>query len=144
MKTIFRDENLLLFEPYDGVEYIHSILQNVGYYPDFKSLEARRNGLRVINKLFELDLIEIHHWGKYENELKSKDISIFEKMMYIQELWFIGAGFEDFYDMPMFRYKGWYLKELEKLGMTNTTDWKDFVKNKIGNLENWIKNIKMS
>lgn len=137
--NLFDKKNILLFEPYDGIEFIYSILQNIGYYPDFTTLKARRDGLRTVNQLFELDLIEIFHWGSYENELKNQELSIFDKMMYLQELWFIGANFENFSNMPMFKYKKWYLSKLEKLGMTDTTNWENFVENKIGNIEQWIK-----
>lgn len=41
--------------------------------------------------------------------------------------------------MPMFRYKNWYLKALEREGLTNTTYWRTFVNEKIGDLETWIK-----
>ena len=139
MKNLFDNKHIFLFEPYDGIEYIYSILQNIGHYPDFKSLKARREGLMIINQLFELNLIEVFHWGDYENELKNKRLTTFEKMIYIQELWFIGANFEDFHKMPIFRYKNWYIEELEKLGMTHTTDWKEFVTNKIKNIGNWIE-----
>lgn len=139
MRTLFDKKKILLFEPYDGVEFIYSILQNIGHYPNFTTLKARREGLIVIYQLFKLDLIEIFHWGKYHDELKDKKLSIFEKMMYIQELWFIGANFEDFHNMTMFKYQDWYMSELEKLGMNHTTDWKEFVKIKIGDLEKWIE-----
>ncbi|MDY7395713.1 hypothetical protein UMM65_10700 [Aureibaculum sp. 2210JD6-5] len=140
--NIFDKKNIFLLEPYDGIEFIYSVLQNIGHYSDFTTLKARRDGLKVINQLFVLDLIEIFHWGKYQRELNDKKLSIFEIMMYIQELWFIGANFENFHNMPMFKYKNWYISELEKLGMTHTTDWEEFVKNKIGDLEKWIKENK--
>lgn len=88
--NIFNKENLLLFHP-EGVEFINDILSSINLYKDYTLLSSRRKGLEVINKLFELDLIEVFHWGKYEGEFKGKKLSIFEKMMYIQELWFIGA-----------------------------------------------------
>lgn len=138
MRNLFDNKNLLLFEPYDGVEFIYSILQNIGHYPDFSSIQARKEGLITINQLLELDLIEIFHWGKYENNLKDKDLTVSEKMIYIQELWFKGATFEDFHNMPIFKYKKWYIENLEKLGMNHYKDWKEFVKTKIGNLEKWI------
>lgn len=136
---IFEKKNVLLFEPENGVELIHYILQNINHYKNFTTLKARRDGLRVINQLFELDLIEVFHWGKYEHELKGKELSTFEKMMYLQELWFIGADFEDFFSMPMFKYKDWYIKKLEDLGMTHYTDWTTFVDENIDDLEKWIE-----
>ena len=140
MKTIFNKKKIFLFEPYDGIEFIYSILQNIGYYPDFTTKEARRDGLRIINNLFELDLIEIFHWGEYQKELKGKDIPLFDKMMYLQELWFEGADFADFTNMPMFKYKDWYIESLKNLGMNHYRDWEQFVNDKIVNLEEWIEN----
>ncbi|RSC96104.1 hypothetical protein [Tenacibaculum singaporense] len=136
---IFDKENIGIFTPYSGVETIGSILQNINHYKDFTTIKARRGGLQVINKLFELDLIEVFHWGKYEHELKDKELSTFEKMMYLQELWFIGADFADFFSMPMFKYKDWYIKKLEDLGMTHYTDWTTFVDENIDDLVKWIE-----
>lgn len=135
--NIFDKKNINLFTP-DGIEFISDILQSIGY-DDFTTNEARRDGLRTINKLFELELIEVFHWGNYQNELKNKVIPDFDKMMYIQELWHKGADFEDFTNMPMFKFKDWYLNALNKNGMTSTTNWGNFVKKNIGDLEKWIK-----
>ena len=41
--------------------------------------------------------------------------------------------------MVMFKHKDWYVDALEKKGLTSTTDWKTFVKEKIGDLEKWIE-----
>ncbi len=139
MVTLFEDKNVGVFSPYDGVEFIYSILQEIGYYSNFKSPEARRDGLLVIQRLFDLKLIEVFHWGNYEKKLKNKELSTSEKMIYIQNLWFIGASFEDFHSMPMFKYKDWYIEKLEAQGMTQTTDWEEFVATKIGDLEKWIE-----
>lgn len=136
---IFDKENIGVFAPYSGIETIDSILQNINHYKDFTTLKARRECLKVINDLFELGLIEVFHWGKYEHDFKNEELSNFEKMMYLQELWFIGADFSDFVSMPMFKYKDWYIKKLEDLGMTHYTDWKTFVNDKIGDLEKWIR-----
>ncbi len=136
--NIFDKTNILLYEPYDGVEMIYRILENINHL-EYTTKNARRDGLRVINKLFELELIEVFHWGSYENELRGKKLSIFEKMMYLQELWFIGADFGDLASMPMFKYKDWYVKNLENLGLTHYTDWKVFVEEKIGDIEKWIE-----
>ncbi len=72
-KEIFNSENIELFMP-DGVEFIYSILQNIGF-TNFTTNKARQNGLETIKKLLELELIEIFHWGEYHNKLKDKDIS---------------------------------------------------------------------
>lgn len=137
--NLFDNKNIGIFSPYSGIELIDYILNNINHYKDFTTKEARRDCLRAINKLFELELIEVFYWGKYQHELKNKELSIFENMMYLQELWFVGANFADFSFMPMFKYKDWYIEKLEEFGMTETTDWIEFVQNKIGNLEKWIE-----
>lgn len=136
--NIFDKKNILLFEPENGVEMIYYILDNINHYNNFTTKEARRDGLTAINKLFELDLIEIFHWGEYESELENKELSIFQKMMYLQELWFVGADFGDFAGMPMFKFKDWYINKLKEFGLEEYNDWTKFVNEKIGNLENWI------
>lgn len=66
-----------------------------------------------------------------------------EIMNLIEEVWFIGADTPDFYGMPMFKYKDWYIQKLEALGLTHTgPDWKWFVENKIGDIEKWIEENK--
>jgi len=137
--NIFNTKYISLFEPYNGVEYIYSILENIGHSKDFTTKEARRDGLRVIYELFELGLLEIFNWGEYEDKLKHKYLSNNEKMIYIQELWFLGADFCDFHQMPMFKFKDWYIKKLEKIGISHTTDWVSFVNTKIVDLEKWIE-----
>ncbi|WP_440120998.1 hypothetical protein [Tenacibaculum sp. Ill] len=37
---IFEKKNVLLFEPENGVELIHYILQNINHYKDFTTLKA--------------------------------------------------------------------------------------------------------
>ncbi len=137
--SIFDRKNILLFETEDGVETIEKILENTNHYKNYTTKEVRREGLRIINKLFELNLIEIFHWGNYENELKGKNLSTFEKMMYLQELWFIGANSIDLSGMPMFKFKDWYINKLNDLGLQKYNDWTKFVNEKVDNLEKWIE-----
>lgn len=136
-KELFDKKNIELFMP-DGVEYIYTILQGIGYSNNnFKSRKGRQEALEIIQKLFELELIEVFRWGEHHNKLKDKDISNEEIMKHIKEVWFIGADFEDFISMPMFKYKDWYLNALEK-GGENFSLWIDFF-NEIGDLEKWIE-----
>jgi hypothetical protein len=51
----------------------------------------------------------------------------------------VGADFPDFYAIPMFNFKDWYVENLKKTGFDQYTDWEWFVKNKIGNLEKRIE-----
>lgn len=136
--NIFDKSSIGLFSPYSGIESIDSILREIGHSKDFTTKKARREGLLVLNELFDLELIDVFHWGSYEKELKDIELPNSIKMILIQELWFIGADFVDLTNTPMFKYKDWYITKLEKLGMSHTTDWENFVKNKIGSIEKWI------
>ncbi|MBO0324184.1 hypothetical protein J0X14_17880 [Muricauda sp. CAU 1633] len=138
VENIFDEQNLDLFIPNDGVEFIYSILQNLGYR-DFTTKKARKHGLDVLNKLFELDLIEIFSWGKHHDLLNNLNLTKNQTIKLIDNIWFVGADFEDFLNMPMFRHKDWYLKALDNEGLTSTTNWKTFVNEKIGDLEQWIE-----
>ena len=78
-EKLFRSKNIGLFMP-EGVEFISSILFELGYtYSNISSEKAREHGLDTIEKLFELELIEVFHWGNYEEKLKGKEISIIKK-----------------------------------------------------------------
>lgn len=135
--NIFDEKNIELFSP-EGVEFIYNILDSVGI-TDFKSLEAKNIGLTIIKKLFGLGLIEVYHWGTYHEDLNGQELSLKQIIALIEKVWFVGADYPDFFGMPMFKYKDWYLKALEKEGLTITTNWKTFVKEEIGDLEQWIE-----
>jgi hypothetical protein len=105
-------------------------------------LEARQEGLSILQNLFKLKLIEIFHWGKHHEIIKQLDLNTKQTIKFIDVTWFEGADFEDFVDMPMFKYKDWYLNALKNEGLTHTTNWKSFVEEKIGNLEKWIEENK--
>lgn len=138
-KELFDPKNIELFMP-DGVEFISTILSGLGYdYSNESSEEAREHGLDTIENLFELELIEVFHWGEYDKRLRGKQVPNIKTMRYIAELWIKGAKAPDFYGMPMFKYKDWYLNALKKEGLTPYTYWRTFVKEKIGDLEKWIE-----
>lgn len=139
IEELFKEDYVELFMP-DGVEYISTILENLGYtYKNENSSLAKENGMQVIEELFRLDLIEVFHWGKSHEKLKDLIFTESETISQINHLWYKGAQGPDFYSMPMFKYKNWYLKALEREGLTNTTYWRTFVNEKIGDLETWIK-----
>ncbi|WP_067032132.1 hypothetical protein [Allomuricauda sp. CP2A] len=137
-ENIFAKENLNLFAPNDGVEFIYSILQNLGYR-DFTTKRARSHGLAVIKQLFELDLIEVFSWGENKKLFDNIILTKNQTLALIDNIWFIGADFSDFISMPMFKHKEWYIEALKKEGLNSTTNWKTFVKEKIGDLEQWIE-----
>lgn len=138
-KDLFKDNYIELFMP-DGIEYISNILANIGYtYKNESSNKAKKHGLEVINKLLELDLIEVFYWGKNDNDYRGSQLLNSEIIALIDSFWFEGAHGPDFYGMPMLKYKNWYLDALKKERLTSTTSWKQFVKEKIGNLGEWIE-----
>lgn len=121
------------------MEFIHSILQNIGYR-DFTTKQARIDGLKVIAQLFDLDLIEIFHWGNHQNVLNGIKLDKSEIIKIIGNIWFVGADYSDFMGMSMFRHKDWYVEALKREGLKlNGMDWKTFVEEKIGNIEKWIE-----
>lgn len=139
-KEFFDINNIELFMP-DGVEFIYTILQNIGF-TDFSTNEAREKGLETIKKLLELNLIDVFHWGEHHSSLKDENISNDELICHLENIWFNGADFEHFSNMIMFKFKDWYLSALKNAGLTNTTNWKTFIKENIGDLEKWIEENK--
>lgn len=139
--NIFDEKNIDLFHP-EGVEYLYSILQNIGF-TEFKSKEARTKGLDIIKNLFGLGLVEIFHWGNQHKVLEGKDLSNKEIMEEIEKIWFVGSDFSDFFGMPMLKYRDWYIEALRDNGFQmRGVNWKTFVSEKIGDmadLRNWIE-----
>ena len=141
-EELFNLKNVNLFHP-EGIEFVSTILFGLGFeYENLNTDYARKEGLRYINKLLELDLIEIFHWGKFQNKLENKELSKEQTFEYICKSWQPGANVPDFYDMPMFKYKNWYVKSLNNIGLTSTTNWNTFVTNKVGDIEEWIASIR--
>ena len=136
-EDLFHENNLDVFIPNDGVEFIYSILQNVGYR-DFTSTQARTHGLQIIRQLVKMDLIEVFHWGEHHEMLSNLNLDENQTIQLIENIWFPGADYSDFLGIPMFGHKAWYLEALKKVGLTSTTDWKTFVKENIGDMEQWI------
>lgn len=134
---LFIDKNIELFMP-DGVEYIYNILNNIGWR-DYRSAKAKKEGMEVIKKLFELDLIEVFSFGRFNKQLKNANLSVDGIMERIDNVWFVGADFSDFIGMPMFKYKDWYLSALNEAGFNDTLEWREFVNEKIGDLQSWIE-----
>jgi hypothetical protein len=140
---IFYSRYINLFLPNDGVEFLFNIINELGYNVDKPlSVKERENILFVIDQLFKLDLIYVFHWGKNHNEMKNKKYTIVETLNHINTMWFEKAYYPDYYGMIMFGHKKWYTDKLENLGLTETTNWEQFVKNKIGDLEKWIEENK--
>lgn len=139
LEDIYNKCDLYLFHP-QGIEYIYNILENLGYTNrQYSSDEARIEGLEIINSLFELNMIEIFSWNS-NNFNSDKNISNSEIMNRLENVWFVGADYPDFIQMPMFKYKQWYLEALEKKGFKQYEGlWNDFVKTHIVNLIQFIE-----
>ena len=143
MSNIFNNEYINLFIPDDGVEFIHSIIQSLGYgIKDFKSQEVRTETLEAIRQLLEIEMLEVYSWHGHDVKTEVPKLSNEEILKKVKEQWFIGADYVDFLGMVMFGHPSWYVDKLNELGFTPTTDWKWFVKHKIGDLEKWIKDNK--
>ena len=141
---IFAKKNLnLLAYGGDGLEFFHSIMFSLGYsYDDIPSEYARESALLAIEKLFENDLIRIVRWGDDEKFFENKNFTLRESMLIIRAKWISDFSIPDFYGSIIFGLEDWYTNALEKEGITDTTDWKWFVENKIGDLRQFIKENK--
>lgn len=107
---------------------------------EHKSILKKRT-LHILKKVFELDILKVSEWLA-KPELNNVVLTIDEIIKNIDEIWFEKAEFPDFYAMVIFESTNWYKSKMNKLGLTPTTNWDWFVKNKIGNLEKWIKENK--
>lgn len=141
--NVFDFRYVNLFLPDDGVEFIHSIIESLGYgIRDYKSSEVREETLEAISQLLELKMLEVYRWEANQEEPNDRKLSDKEILNKVEQQWFIGADYVDFLGMVMFGHPSWYVDKLNELGFTPTTDWKWFVKHKIGDLEKWIKDNK--
>ena len=139
LEEIYNKCDLFLFHP-EGIEYVYNVLENLGYTnKEYSSKEARTEGLEIINSLLELNMIEIFSWNSTDIST-DKNISNREIMNRLKNVWFVGADFPDFIQMPMFKYKHWYLDALEKKGFKQHKGiWSGFVKSHIVDLIQFIK-----
>lgn len=136
-KEFYNTKNIELFMP-DGIEFLGSLLVYTETNPRNTS-ESRDYGLQILSKLLNKDLIEVFHWGKLQDEYKDKNFTNNEIIEAVKKEWYLGADFPDFYLMPMFKYKDWYLNALEQRGLTSTTFFKTFVEEEIGDIGAFIE-----
>lgn len=143
MSSIFNNKYINLFNPDDGVEFIYSIIQSLGYgIKDFKSLEVRTETLEAIRQLLKIEMLEAYSWHGHDVKSEVPKLSNEEILKKVEEQWFIGADYVDFLSIVMFCHPIWYKEKLEELGFKPTTDWVWFIENKIGNIEKWIQDNK--
>lgn len=103
----------------------------------------KKKVLKVIDALLKQKIIHVYSIDKeFDDSLKRFEITNKEILKRIDEMWFEGAKFPDFYNMVWFGYEKWYIDALNDLGMPNFENWESFVKQKIGDLEQWIEENK--
>lgn len=134
-------KNIDLFCPGTNA-FIFDFIYQLGYYDrDFGNLNKentiKKEVLEAIKILIYLEVMYIKNW--YDKQEISKNLmttnAIIEE---IDKIWFNSARYPDFFNMLLFGNPEWYFNSLKKIGMSETTDWKTFVNENIGNLEKWI------
>jgi len=142
--NIFQEKYVNLFSHYGyGINSISDILFSLGY--DNKNLNcksAKINGMNTIEQLLKHDLIYVTHWGKYHDILKVLDLDLKQTLTSIDTMWFVGAEYIDFFEMPSFDYTKRYFTKLKEIGIDQKTNWEWFSKDFVANLEQWIENNK--
>jgi hypothetical protein len=127
----------------DPFEFLPELLSMVGHsnfneYNLNKKLKARDEALNVIRILAELGILIVYEWYTMP-ELNNIKLSTKDMLMHLDKVWFKEAKEADFYNMVIFGSPNWYLEKTKDMGLTITTDWKIFVKKRIGDLEDWIE-----
>jgi len=137
-KELFTTKNSGILCPH-AFEFVSFLLGFLGFSEEeYDTPEARNEVLTTLHLLLELDVLAVQTWFA-KPELDEKSLSVDEMIKFIDEIWFRGARFPDFYDMVLFTSTDWYEQKLRELGLTYTTDWHFFLDNVIGDLEKWIK-----
>ncbi|MBE7696405.1 hypothetical protein [Tenacibaculum finnmarkense] len=136
-------ENINIFEEkysFAVTSEIVEYLPHLFYIEDHEDQSILKNRtLHILKKVLDLDILEVIEWIA-KPELENKNLTTDEIIKHIDEIWFEGAEFPDFYAMVEFGSTKWYKSKLNELGLTHDiTDWDLFVRNKIGDLEKWIK-----
>lgn len=140
IKSNFFEERFIgVFCP-ESNETILDFIYLLGYTDlTINTKQCKKDTLALIKVLLELDILEIYKWGKYEYLLKDIHFETNEILLLLERMWFEGIKYSDFYGIAIFGNTDWYVKKIRLEGLTYTTDWKTFVKEKIGNLEDWIQ-----
>ncbi|MEW2922282.1 hypothetical protein AB1A65_12485 [Muricauda sp. ANG21] len=87
-----------------------------------------------------MDIIHVIHWGEHHDLIKKLNLDVKQTTIFIKEVWPENMEYPDYFGFISLGYKSWYMKKMDELGYVQfNTDWKTFVKEKIGNLEQWIE-----
>lgn len=144
IKNIFT-KNLNLLAPCSN-EYLFNYIYLLGYTDEDLRNSQNYNNIKyevieVLKQLFIIEVIEVQNWCN-NSELNNKYLTIEDTIKNIDKIWFEGATFPDFYQMVLFGTPKWYTDKLWELGITHTTNWENFVSDKIGDLKQWIEDNK--
>ncbi|MDG1571953.1 hypothetical protein OZ410_06465 [Robiginitalea sp. M366] len=137
--------NIDLFCP-GTIEFIFDIIYQLGYTDEdlnspSKETIVKKDVLKSIKDLMELNVLSVKSWYE-KSEFSKENPEIDEIINRIDGIWFKGAKYPDFFNMVLFDVPDWYINTLKDLGMSDTTNWKNFVETHIGDLEQWIKKNK--
>ncbi len=133
-----------IFHPF-GLESLYHLSTFIKEKNKVKDVEKiKLLTLQSVSFLIEKDIISILEYDcthskslkKIESNHKKTIEIIKNKLNDIEKL-------DELYDFFWFKFKDWYVKGLENLGVSMyTLDWPTFVEEKIGDLEQWIEENK--
>lgn len=103
--------------------------------------ESKNKILNAVSILLEQKIIFAGKWIDVNN-FEKWDMTIPKIVLQIDNLWKNNTEFPDFYNMVWFGYQSWYIEGLNRLGFERTRNWETFVREKIGDLEQWIEENK--
>lgn len=137
-EVLFTDEYLDLLCPYN-IEFLFDLIGYLNipqeaYFDD----STKKVTLNTLDILLEMKIVQIDHWPS-KTSLNGQILNSSDILREIKSLWNSSSKFEDFYSIVCIAPSEWYLKELERKGLKNTSQWKGFVQSKIGNLNQWIQ-----
>lgn len=141
MKKInpFSDSYIDLLCPF-YIEYLWAITSLLKQNKEEKQIKEK--SLFIIAKLLDLKVIYIGNEWTTDKTILKWNLPFKEIIEKIDEMWFKDAQFPDFYEMIFIGYEEWYIKALEKKGLSSAKNWKEFVNQNVGDLEKWIEENK--
>lgn len=106
--------------------------------PKIKYEPLKKNVLNIVAYLLDEKLIFLIDHITNDKKFIKSDLSNQEVMKMIDIKWESNIEFGELYTLAWFKFEDWYRNALVKKGLTYTTNWKNFVKNEIGDLKEWI------
>ena len=141
MVNIFDKKYNAILHPYnlESLNHLALFIKDKKRDLDFENLKLIT--LNVLEYLIDNDIIYIldPNWMKNKEYTQSK-LSKESIINIANEKWSHNISDEEFYDLFWFRFQDWYTTKLVEKGLTYYSfDWNEFINEKIGNLEQWIK-----